>query len=100
MAIDLPQLRANLGTQKTAPTACPVCFVVQTAATCATDHGAKPKAGDVTVCIDCGARLTFTEALTLRPMTTEERTALFRQNPQHLEFLDAAHRKFSKGRTP
>jgi hypothetical protein len=40
------------------------------------DHGVKPRAGDISVCLNCGALAIFNADLTLRLPTTEEKADL------------------------
>lgn len=94
---DADRVREALGTKQIPKTACPSCGESHDAVSCATQRGALPVAGDFTVCEHCGARLTFTGPLplTLRPMSEDERLALFRQDPQALEALDRMHREIT-----
>ena len=62
----------NLGDSvRTTQCKCPICWKKLDAAT-ATQKGTKPKAGDATVCICCGALLVFNDDLTVRLPTDEE----------------------------
>lgn len=94
---DADTVRDALGTKQVPKTACPSCGETHDAVTCATQPGALPVEGDFVVCERCGARLTFTGPLPLilRPMSEDERRALFRQDPQALEALDRMHREIS-----
>jgi predicted Fe-S protein YdhL (DUF1289 family) len=92
-------LRKALGTRRVAAAQCPGCGRTNDAATCATERGATPKSGDFTVCLGCGAKLTFTKSLALRKMTEDERRILFRQDPQALEMLDGMSREAARKRT-
>lgn len=51
--------------------ACPECMYVMDAAT-GVGHDRKPRSGDITVCWNCGACLSFSTDLILRSMTDDD----------------------------
>lgn len=53
---------------------CTICDSPLDAATGALHTGARPEAGDVSVCLYCGNVAVFDEALSLRSPTTEEKS--------------------------
>jgi hypothetical protein len=50
---------------------CPNCDKVLDAAT-AIERGARPKPGDITICLDCGHLMAFGDDLRVRPLTDAE----------------------------
>jgi len=53
---------------------CPACSYEMDAATCVDENGTKrsrPKPGDVSVCIKCGAILEYSENMILQPLDLE-----------------------------
>ena len=56
-----------------------------------------PRAGDLTVCVGCGARLIYGPGLALREMTEDDRRRVFQKNPATLDLLDKAHQFIKKG---
>lgn len=55
---------------------CPYCGKTLDAATPAFDDSAKPKPGDISICIGCGGSLVFANDMSLREMTQRERERL------------------------
>lgn len=50
---------------------CPVCHYEMDAATCVEKQEAEPSAGDLSVCLNCGAMLQFNDILVLKPMPSD-----------------------------
>lgn len=53
------------------PPHCPFCSAKLDRATCITEPGQKPNAGDLTICIYCAAPLQFSSELELEPVDVE-----------------------------
>jgi hypothetical protein len=64
---------------------CLVCGATLDAAT-AMGHRSRPKPGDLTICLRCGATMKVADDLTVRAMTEEE-AAEIERDPQLVEFL-------------
>lgn len=60
-------------TIRTRTNECLKCHGDLDAASCVNDDAAKPKAGDISICIYCGNLAAFGEGLTLRELNAEER---------------------------
>jgi len=56
----------------TTPSKCPTCNYELPAETCIKDANAKPKAGDLSVCLNCGEILVFDPDLKLRMPTISD----------------------------
>jgi hypothetical protein len=66
---------------------CPACGYVVDAATCITEPGARPSAGDISVCLDCAALLVFGgDDLQVRLMTKAEEAAFALEHPKPYRF--------------
>jgi len=74
-----------------APDSCPVCKHCIDAATCV-DGAAKPKAGDLTVCLYCRSFLAFKDDLRVREITPDEIAGL----PDDIRLLMVRIRRASK----
>jgi len=74
---------------------CPSCATPLDGAT-SVGHGHRPNAGDVTVCIYCGAILIFTARGGLRPPTPDERAELAADPTvqRAVKAVAVVHRKF------
>ena len=59
-------------TTKTPHGQCPTCGTRLTGTTDITPENARPKPGDLSVCVYCGAILTFTATMTLRLLSAAE----------------------------
>lgn len=51
---------------------CPICFYEMDAATSLEEPNAKPRVGDFSLCINCGALLVFEERTQLRQATDDD----------------------------
>jgi hypothetical protein len=68
---------------------CPTCGTKLSAAT-AVKHDDSPKPGSLTVCIECGTVLEFSESMELRVMTPEQVAELAPEMRQQLQGLSGA----------
>lgn len=77
---------------------CPACEYKLDAATSAAGDGAKPSAGDVSLCINCGALLEYTDDLHVIPMPRGTRDKLSPDVTMQLLSMQAKVR--TRGRLP
>jgi hypothetical protein len=59
---------------------CPVCGYEVDSATCPADPAAKPREGDLSVCLKCASPLVFNKDLNLKVITEEELVNLNAEN--------------------
>lgn len=76
---------------------CPVCHYQMDAATCANkaDEAARPRPGDISICISCGEILVFDDNFALRPAGVDDLLAV---PPEEMKRINQAQRLIRKNR--
>jgi hypothetical protein len=81
---------------KVPSSACPACKYVNDRATSLEDESLVPKAGDLSVCLNCGEIMIFNDDLTTRSVTLNDLAELPPEIHAHLDRMQRAVRGLSR----